>query len=555
MNRIRLQSLFWLCVFFLFGCSWQAQAKGEEDLTPPLKTSVGYSDLYKVEKWKHKAQKKGKDSKKQKFYMKAAQLGDYESQVKLGYYYAFGTWFPEFVDVEDDPIYVDNQHIVTDYRVQRKNEEVARYYLNKACQSNDEHHEQASLGLIYLSLDSIQYKEVAKRIWETLVFDCAIGMGMYLEDEPQTHLWPYERWKALHNTGRLLAMMSMYGIGTERDLLSAHYYSSWISNSLNMPNADPNNEFSSRIVKLAGALPYSEETKEYGCGLVSAMLLKRAVDLYEGNKSNREIRFWLERALETDSTNSKAYYFAGNLYANGEAGLPKRLNKAKEWLEKAVQFGSKEGEAALAVIEEMEEAEEQRRREMDAAERRAEEARRQQRRQAWAQAVGAIVQAAGNAYLQTQGYTPAYNASLLDPNLAVSQVQSQYAQMEALRQMSLQSIQMPQFDFNWPTTPAFTVDWNAVDWDSVPTMDAYYQFQGDLMNNGAGTTVESNTGNSSYTNMGSSYEKTCHLCHGTKKCWTCGGNGNYINPLTGDRVACPNCTDGWCSKCHGTGKL
>ena len=114
---------------------------------------------------------------------------------------------------------------------------------------------------------------------------------------------------------------------------------------------------------------------------------------------------------------------------------------------KGGEVSGSEGAAALAVIEEIEEAEEQRRREMDEVERRAEEARRLQRRQAWAQAVGAIVQAAGNAYLYSQGYAPAYDASLLSPNLAVSQVQSQYAQMEALQQMSFQSMQMPQFDF------------------------------------------------------------------------------------------------------------
>lgn len=63
-----------------------------------------------------------------------------------------------------------------------------------------------------------------------------------------------------------------------------------------------------------------------------------------------------------------------------------------------------------------------------------------------------------------------------------------------------------------------------------------------------------NHSNSTNTNR-SSKGKTCHICHGTKKCWTCGGNRTYINPLTNKRVACPNCTNGWCSRCNGTGKL
>lgn len=61
----------------------------------------------------------------------------------------------------------------------------------------------------------------------------------------------------------------------------------------------------------------------------------------------------------------------------------------------------------------------------------------------------------------------------------------------------------------------------------------------------------SSSGSSSSTSRG----KTCHICHGTKKCWTCGGNRTYINPLTNKRIACPNCTNGWCSRCNGTGKL
>ena len=154
--------------------------------------------------------------------------------------------------------------------------------------------------------------------------------------------------------------------------------------------------------------------------------------------------------------------------------------------------------------------------------------------------------------MYSQGYTN--NANLLNPNLAISQVQSQYSQLAALQQFSVQNIQMPQFDFKWTTPPTFTVDWSQVNWSSTP-IDSYYQYQGDLVNNGVGTTVQSNTNQSSFTNTGTSSDKTCHLCHGTKKCWTCGGNRTYINPLTNKRVACPNCTNGWCSRCNGTGRL
>jgi len=44
---------------------------------------------------------------------------------------------------------------------------------------------------------------------------------------------------------------------------------------------------------------------------------------------------------------------------------------------------------------------------------------------------------------------------------------------------------------------------------------------------------------------------TCYLCHGLKKCWTCNGNRTYL--VYGKYVKCPNCTDGLCSHCHGSG--
>jgi len=82
------------------------------------------------------------------------------------------------------------------------------------------------------------------------------------------------------------------------------------------------------------------------------------------------------------------------------------------------------------------------------------------------------------------------------------------------------------------------------------------------MNNGSpvvstGTTVStSSSSSSSSTYSGSSSsDKTCYMCHGTKNCWTCYGKRQYINPYTGKYITCPNCTNGLCSKCGGTGKL
>ena len=60
---------------------------------------------------------------------------------------------------------------------------------------------------------------------------------------------------------------------------------------------------------------------------------------------------------------------------------------------------------------------------------------------------------------------------------------------------------------------------------------------------------------SSVKTSGTSSDKSCYSCHGIKKCWTCNGARTYRNPLNGQYVKCPNCTDGLCHVCHGTGRL
>lgn len=238
---------------------------------------------------------------------------------------------------------------------------------------------------------------------------------------------------------------------------------------------------------------------------------------------------------------------------NGEGGLPKSRQKAKIWFADAAKLGSNEGKAALAAIEEIEYAERKNQRAKRIEAERRETERRMRRKQAWTQAIGAIVQAAGSMYMASQGYVN--NVNLLNPNLAMAQVEDQYAQMAMLQQVALQNIKMPQFDsnFNCSVPNSFMVDWNKVKWESAP-IDTYYLYQGDLVNNGVNMSV-GNQVSPAGSAVTTANDRTCNLCHGTKKCWTCYGKRTYINPLTGKSVACPNCSDGWCSKCHGTGKL
>jgi len=45
----------------------------------------------------------------------------------------------------------------------------------------------------------------------------------------------------------------------------------------------------------------------------------------------------------------------------------------------------------------------------------------------------------------------------------------------------------------------------------------------------------------------------CRVCYGSGDCPNCGGDGFYQNMFTGEQIACPNCSDGLCWKCGGSG--
>lgn len=84
----------------------------------------------------------------------------------------------------------------------------------------------------------------------------------------------------------------------------------------------------------------------------------------------------------------------------------------------------------------------------------------------------------------------------------------------------------------------------------------------DIRQNNTNTYSGGYSGGGTNTGSGSSserprktYQKSCHLCHGSGKCNTCNGTHRYINPLTNKYVTCPNCRpDGRCTACNGTGK-
>lgn len=125
------------------------------------------------------------------------------------------------------------------------------------------------------------------------------------------------------------------------------------------------------------------------------------------------------------------------------------------------------------------------------------------------------------AYPQASGNNLNY---LLDPNYAIQQVN---AQNESEYQQAKQ--------FN----PSLTRE------QFMQNKANVYQATKQAISGGSGISNSSSTRSSS---------ASCPQCHGLGKCWTCNGNRKYINPLTNKYVACPNCTNGLCSSCGGTGK-
>lgn len=144
---------------------------------------------------------------------------------------------------------------------------------------------------------------------------------------------------------------------------------------------------------------------------------------------------------------------------------------------------------------------------------------------------------------------------LLDPNYAVAQTmaqQQQYNQVfnniakqtvnQVQSQEELEYQQFCKYNKKSDGSNYTKSEWRAMKGQAIRNVS-----------NGGTATPSSNGFRPSSNGTGSS--KTCHICHGTKKCWTCNGKRTYINPLTNKREVCPNCTNGWCSRCNGTGKI
>ena len=169
----------------------------------------------------------------------------------------------------------------------------------------------------------------------------------------------------------------------------------------------------------------------------------------------------------------------------------------------------------------------------------------------------------GYGYGENSYITPSSGGNinyLLDPNYAISQTmaqQQQYNQVfNSIAQQSVNQVLSEEeqeyqnfckYNKKSDGSNYTKSEWRALKGQAIQNMNSGKA-------SGASNSTNYNHSNSYNTNT-SSGGKTCHICHGTKKCWTCGGYQTYRNPLTNKKVACPNCTNGWCSKCNGTGRL
>lgn len=164
----------------------------------------------------------------------------------------------------------------------------------------------------------------------------------------------------------------------------------------------------------------------------------------------------------------------------------------------------------------------------------------------------------GNSYMATAN---AGNMNyLLDPNYAVAQTMAQQQQYnQVFNNIAQQSVNqvLSEEEQEYQTFCKYNKKADGTNY----TKNEWRALKGEAIRNMNGGNISVGSSNSTIRGSGSSNRTTstsgkiCHICHGYKKCRTCSGNCTYINPLTNKRVACPNCTNGWCSRCNGTGKI
>ena len=106
---------------------------------------------------------------------------------------------------------------------------------------------------------------------------------------------------------------------------------------------------------------------------------------------------------------------------------------------------------------------------------------------------------------------------------------------------------------NYNAMPSPASVWTApnnfsnVTWTSAPAYTA-------PVVSGGGASYTSGSSSTAASSSSSGSSRSCGVCYGLGKCRTCNGKGSYFDELNGNTKKCPNCTDGRCTSCGGSGK-
>lgn len=499
--------------------------------------------------WKRYWKSNGKKTKE--IITELAVLGDAYAQYSIGYDIAF----PK--GISDDDI-KNLRNAAT-----KENLKKAYYYFDNATQKNaktlrnyesSDIERMVSQAYIYANLGNLRVDSIGVKVRELI------------------EKYPNQR------NHMIAERIYGEGIGCRPDYIKAFVHSYEISHGdwwgIALPD-DKDKPDCYKWVEKASNLPVNNENIKYGPGLISTVLLKKGMDLYEKDPKNPEAKFWLQRALIADPDNWQAKTVIAMTAYNDAPHREYVQKQAKDfskdyfsechkyidWLyccwsyvshgeshhdDLSTKLYNELSQEVTQVNEMSSKASEYR-----YAQHKAKQQAKQARRQAALNFVGALLQTAGTVYAASQGI-PVYNTPSFS---AFTPAGVPSFSFPMISQTSGSS-----WNF-WDIRPFTAADEAAkiiknnleIHKDDINT---YYQFQGALLQD-AGYTSNDNTNNGVgfSTNAGSAYQKDCHLCHGLTRCWTCNGEHRYKNHLTGQYVTCPNCgPDGLCRACGGTGK-
>lgn len=90
-------------------------------------------------------------------------------------------------------------------------------------------------------------------------------------------------------------------------------------------------------------------------------------------------------------------------------------------------------------------------------------------------------------------------------------------------------------------------DFSNVTWTSAPAYTT-------PVVSGSGVSYSTGSSSTATSSSSSSSSRSCSVCYGLGKCRTCNGKGYYFDELNGNNKKCPNCTNGSCTSCGGSGK-